>query len=81
MRSGGFRKETGLSKKNMERIEGRIKYWNEISGRGVLKPLTGSGDFIFGHADVDEEGYSSFDEGEIVEFEADGVKARRIRKR
>ena len=64
----------------MEIRQGRVKYWNEISGRGVLKLIKGSGEFIFSYSDVSEDGYSSFDEGEVVEFESEGVHARRVKK-
>ena len=61
-------------------MKGKVKYWNEIEGKGVIKPLKKRGDFIFKYGDIEEEGYRSVEEGEIVEFEGKKGKAYRVKK-
>ena len=62
---------------------GRVKWFNEITGTGVVRRVEG-GDFPVRFGEILEEGFKTLFEGEVVEFEISsrrsGREAVRVRR-
>ena len=62
---------------------GRVKWFNEIKGTGVVRRLEG-GDFPVRFSEILDEGFRTLFEGEVVEFEIasrrSGREAVRVRR-
>ena len=62
---------------------GRVKWFNEITGTGVVRRVEG-GDFPVRFGEILEDGFKTLFEGEVVEFEISsrrsGREAVRVRR-
>jgi CspA family cold shock protein len=60
------------------RRSGRVKWFHESGGYGVIRQDTGGSDVRFRYSDIDGEGFRTLHEGERVEYEiADDGHGRR----
>lgn len=52
-----------------EKLEGKVKWFNQDKGFGFIRPFEKKRDDVFLHiTDVRDSGYSSIEEGELVDF-------------
>jgi CspA family cold shock protein len=63
------------------RISGKVKWFNEAKGYGFIKQETGKDIFVH-YSEIQEEGFRTLSEGDIVEFElregAKGLEATNV---
>ena len=52
-----------------ERIQGRIKWFNESKGFGFIEPDEGGQDVFVHYSSISENGFKTLREGERVSFE------------
>jgi CspA family cold shock protein len=57
------------SKKQMARITGTVKWFNDAKGFGFITPENGGKDCFVHHTAIQGEGFKSLAEGQRVEFE------------
>jgi len=50
------------------RSTGKVKWFNEVKGYGFIERESGSDIFVH-YSEIDEEGYRTLSEGEMVEFD------------
>jgi CspA family cold shock protein len=63
------------------RISGKVKWFNESKGYGFIKQETGKDIFVH-YSEIQEDGFRTLSEGDIVEFElregAKGLEATKV---
>ncbi|MCD6427237.1 MAG: cold-shock protein [Caldisericaceae bacterium] len=55
----------------MERITGRVKWFNAQKGYGFIVPDNGGKDLFVHYSAIQSDGYKTLKEGQKVEFEVD----------
>jgi CspA family cold shock protein len=55
----------------LERLTGRVKWFNSQKGFGFIVPDNGSKDLFVHYSAITSEGYKSLKEGQKVEFEVE----------
>jgi len=61
--------------KQLERLKGKVKWFNNAKGYGFIGREDGSPDVFVHYSSIQSEGYKSLQEGDDVEFEiAQGPK-------
>ncbi|MGB9694904.1 MAG: transcription antiterminator/RNA stability regulator CspE [Caldisericaceae bacterium] len=55
----------------MERLTGRVKWFNSQKGFGFIVPDNGSKDLFVHYSAIKSDGYKSLKEGQKVEFEVE----------
>ena len=55
----------------MERLTGRVKWFNSQKGFGFIVPDNGSKDIFVHYSAIKSDGYKSLKEGQKVEFEVE----------
>lgn len=64
-------------------MQGKVKWFNNEKGYGFIDHQEGSDIFVH-YTAIDEEGYKSLDEGQMVEFELletnKGLQAAKVKK-
>ena len=67
----------------MERIVGKVKWFNDVKGFGFISGDGGQDIFVH-HTAIVADGYRSLKEGDLVEFDLEsspkGVRALNVRK-
>lgn len=59
----------------MARVKGRVKWFNNSKGYGFIEQSDGLPDVFVHYSAIQEEGYKSLQEGQVVEFDlVDGPK-------
>ncbi len=55
----------------MERLTGRVKWFNAQKGYGFIVPDNGGKDLFVHYSAIQSDGYKTLKEGQKVEFEVD----------
>ena len=52
-----------------ERMQGKVKWFNNSKGYGFIEQAEGGGDVFVHYSEIQGQGYKSLDQGETVEFD------------
>ncbi len=63
-------------------VKGMVKWFNSKKGYGFIQSEEEQGDIFVHFSEIQQDGYKSLDEGDVVEFEVlkddKGAKARNV---
>lgn len=68
----------------VEKRQGKVKWFNNSKGYGFIEQPDGSGDVFVHYSEIQDQGYKTLDQGQLVEFELvqrpKGQQAERVVK-